>query len=212
MTAAYKKPKRFFIPSWVAASTIGILIAGVITWAILSLAESITGGTMQVGDRNSPTEDVLAMWIFIPLLGLSTGFFQWLLLRRYLSRIGWWILATFLGWPLVVTTLFVLHTYVYKTASPDSIWALGLACIIIGGSMGFTQWLALRKHIENARVWILVNIISWSLLGLAVGKSITAMYEIGAFSLVPAVVTGTALWLLLNQTRGGAQGTISYNR
>lgn len=209
MTGAYKKPKRVFIPSWVAASTIGILIAGVITWAILSLAESITGGTMQVGDRNSPTEDVLAMWIFIPLLGLSTGFFQWLLLRRYLSRIGWWILATFMGWPLAFTVLLVPYTFLLGPGSPDSIWALGLASIIIGGSMGFTQWLALRKHIENAKVWILVNIISWSLLGLAIGKSITSMQEIAAFSLVPAVAIGTALWLLLNQTRGGAQGTIS---
>ncbi len=210
MTAAYKKPRRSFIPSWVAASTIGVLIAGVITWTILSLTKSIIGGTMQVGDRNSPTEDVLAIWIFVPLLGLSTGFFQWLLLRRYLSRIGWWNLATFLGWPLAFTVLLVPYTFLLGPGSPDSIWALSLGFIIIGGSMGFTQWLALRKHIENARAWILVNIISWSLLGLAVGKGIAAMYEIAAFSLVPAVVTGTALWLLLNQTRGGAQGTTSY--
>jgi len=203
MTAVYKRPERFFIPGWVIVSTIGILIAFVITWATVSIIEGIIGGTMQVGDHTSPTEDVLMDYIFFPVLGLSTGFFQWLLLRRYLPRIGRWILATFLGWLLAVAVLFVLYTFILQAASPDSVWVLGLTFIVIGGSIGSTQWLVLHRRIEKASLWILANIISWTLLRLVIGKSITNTLEIAALALIPAVVTGVALWLLMRLSKGG---------
>ena len=203
MTAVYKRPERFFIPGWVIASTVGIPIAYAFTIATFSIIEDIIGGTMQVGDRTSPTEDVLAMYIFVPVLGLLTGFFQWLLLRRYLPRIGWWILATFLGLLLATGVLSVLYTFIFQSTAADSVRVLGTTFIVISGSMGFTQWLTLRKRINKAWWWILANVVGWILLGLANGRSIRGGLEIAAFALIPAVVTGFALWLLLSQSGDG---------
>jgi hypothetical protein len=132
-----------------------------------------------------------------------TGFFQWLLLRRYLPRIGWWILATFLGLLLATAVLFVLYTFIFQSVSAVNVWVLGLTFITIGGSLGFTQWLTVRKRINEAGWWILANVVGWILLGFVNGRSTRGGLEITAFALIPGAVTGFALWLLLGQSKRG---------
>ena len=102
MIANRSKPKWFFYPAWVVLSTLSILIAWLISGAILSQIERVVGGTIEVAGRTRITEDLLFGYVSIPLLGLMTALWQYLLLRRHLRRVGWWIAATALGWPLRV--------------------------------------------------------------------------------------------------------------
>ena len=103
-----RKPDLVFYPAWVVLSAISIPIAWYIALAIISQVEKTVGGTIQVGGQTHVTEDFLLVYVFLPMLGLITGFLQYLLLRRYLPRMGWWIAATVLGWLLLFVVLWSL--------------------------------------------------------------------------------------------------------
>ena len=106
-----RKPEWYFYPGWVVLSAISIPIAWVIYWALISQVEKVMGGTIQVGGQTRITEDFLLLYILCPALGLVTGLLQYLLLRRYLLRMGWWITATTLGWSLA----FIGGDLLYRT-------------------------------------------------------------------------------------------------
>ena len=70
------------------------LVTGLIGWcfpfaAILLLFVHITG----------QSADLIAAG------GLTAGFLQWLIMRKWVPRAGWWILANTIGWTLVVVLL-----------------------------------------------------------------------------------------------------------
>jgi hypothetical protein len=70
------------------------LVTGLIGWcfpfaAILLLFVRITG----------QSADLIAAG------GLTAGFLQWLTMRKWVPRAGWWILANTIGWSLVVVLL-----------------------------------------------------------------------------------------------------------
>jgi hypothetical protein len=105
------RPEWFFYPGWVVLSAISIPIAWIIYWALISLIKKVVGDTIQVGGQPHITEDFLLLYILAPAIGLVTGIFQYLLLRRYLLRMGWWITATTLGWSLA----FIGGDLLYRT-------------------------------------------------------------------------------------------------
>lgn len=184
MIADSRKPKWFFYPGWVVLNTLGIPIAWLISYF---LAEYVSY--------------LLADYVFIPLLGLLAGLLQYLLLRRYLPRIGWWIAATAVGWPLVLA-VFHLGYAIWPIALVNSTWPTaedalrGIGFVSVGVVTGLVQWLVLRRRVPRAGWWILANALGWGLVHLIVGEfdSLVVQLFIGA---VPAVVTGLALWWLL---------------
>ena len=105
------RPEWFFYPGWVVLSAISIPIAWIIYWALISLIKKVVGDTIQVGGQPHITEDFLLLYILAPAIGLATGIFQYLLLRRHLPRMGWWITATTLGWSLA----FIGGDLLYRT-------------------------------------------------------------------------------------------------
>jgi hypothetical protein len=74
--------------------SIAWLVTGLLGWcfpfaAILLLFVHITG----------QSADLIAAG------GLTAGFLQWLTMRKWVPRAGWWILANTIGWSLVVLLL-----------------------------------------------------------------------------------------------------------
>jgi hypothetical protein len=74
--------------------SIAWLVTGSIGWcfpfaAILLLFVHITG----------QSADLIAAG------GLTAGFLQWLVMRKWMPRAGWWVLANTIGWSLVVVFL-----------------------------------------------------------------------------------------------------------
>ena len=198
MMTNHRRPRWFFYPAWIALSAISIPIAGGIAWALVSQVEKVVGGTIQVGGHTRITEDYLSSYILLFVLGLLAGFLQYLLLRRYLPRMGWWIVATTLGLLLGLVGGGLLFHTLYSIL--DSLWFGILNTVLIGGSMGLVQWLVLRQRVHHAAWWILANVLGWGVVGWG-AATLSNQMVIPAVSLllVPGITTSIALWLLLDQ-------------
>jgi len=198
MTMRIGRPRWFFYPAWIALSAISIPIAGVIAWVFVSLVVKVVGGTIQVGGHTRITEDYLSTYILLLVLGLLAGFLQYLLLRRHLPRMGWWIAATTLGLLLGLVGGRLLFRTTQSTF--DSMWFGILGTVLIGGSMGLVQWLVLRQHVRHAAWWIPANVLGWGAVGWgAASLSNRMVIPAVGLLLLPGIATSVALWLLLDQ-------------
>ena len=66
---------------WILASSVGLAIG-----LVVGVAVSAAGG-----------DDAAAAVVSLAVLGVSVGIAQWLVLRRQVSRAGWWILVNVVG-------------------------------------------------------------------------------------------------------------------
>lgn len=223
----YRKPDRTLYLGWVVVTASGLAIGFIVSFIIIFLIMRVIGNTIQVGDLTAPTEDVIMGYILVPILGLSIGCLQWLVLRRYLPRMGWWILATCLGMLLanrISDPLRSLVTSLDFEIDSDYLDII-FTTILIGGSIGLLQWFVLRKHVSRVSWWIPANVIGWVLSFGSVfvmtkiftsGNASSAFMEIAemalqalALALIPAIVTSLTLWLLLASAKGGVPRPIS---
>jgi hypothetical protein len=190
MITANEKPRWFFYFGWVALNVIAAIIAWYIASTIISQVSEIVGGTIQVGRESRITEDFLLMYVLLPIIGLLTGFFQYILLRPYLPHTVWWIAATFVGW--LTPFLFSL------LAVGPSKFSISLVLVMIGVTMALPQWWILRQQVRHASWWLLAYGLGWwmvGLLNLVPAKTILALL---AVPLMPAITTCIACWLLLD--------------
>jgi hypothetical protein len=193
MVAESKKNKGFFYLGWVVLSTLSIPFAWLISWVIISQIERVVGGTIEVAGRTRFTEDFLFDYVFFPLLVLLTGLLQYLLLRRYLPRMGWWIVATALGWPLGIAVVYLGYAIWPIALSANSPWSATL----VGAVVGLAQWLVLRQRVLRAGWWVPASALGWGLVRLIAGEVFTSPVELLIIGAVPAAVTGLAMWWLL---------------
>lgn len=195
-----RKPKWFFYPGWVVLSAISFPIAFVIYWVLISQINKAVGSTIQVGGQPRITEDFLLPYILWPAAGLVTGLLQYLLLRRCLQRMGWWIAATTLGLLLGLIGDRLLSRTLYGTLDVDSIWFETLMTALVGGSMGLAQCLVLRQRVRHAAWWVLANVLGWGILGWgAAAFSNQMVIPAVGIMLMPGIATSVALWLLLDR-------------
>ena len=118
--------------------------------------------------------------VVLSFVGLGLGSAQWPIIRRHVSRSGWWIAASILGMAVGLTIGVVLVEQIGRaiTGGPINFRMLGSVAraasfgtigFVAGASLGLSQWLVLRRHATACGSWIAVN--SWSLgMGLAVGS------------------------------------------
>jgi undecaprenyl pyrophosphate phosphatase UppP len=71
--------------------------------------------------------------------------------------------------------------------------------VLVGGSLGLAQWLVLRRCVHHAAWWILVNVLSWGIVGLVIGGTVSSLLDPLAFVLIPAIAISVVLWLLLDR-------------
>jgi hypothetical protein len=118
------------------------------------------------------------------VFGVITGFFQWLVLRRYLSRAGWWIVASAVGWAVGIALSWIVH------------WD-DVGFVAIGAIVGAVQWLILRRQVRRAGWWILASAVGWAVSWGAVGMVLGGVWGGG----VGGQFTGAVLVWLLRQPR-----------
>lgn len=198
MITNQRKPSWFFYPAWVVLNTLCIPMAGTISWIIVSQVEKVVGGTIQVGGQTVITEDYLTTYILLIVLGVLAGSLQFLLLRNYLPRLGWWIPMTSIGLLLGLVASRLLFRTLFNTL--DSTWFEILMTVLVGGSVGLIQWLMLRQRVRHAGWWILANAFGWGLVGWGAATiSNQILLPIVGILLAPGVATSVALWLLLDK-------------
>lgn len=198
MPANYKRPEWFFYPGWVGLSILAYPLAWVAYFPIIAVITRAIGHTFEMNGQTHITEDSLFLYIFFPTLCLLSGIFQYGLLRRYVPKMGGWVLATMAGCLLVFPSMGLLQ--LLFEAAFLLIWNGALAFATIGGLIGLSQWFFLRRRIPKAGWWVLASILGW---GLAVLGRLTAVRNGSAFaqlltaSLSPAIVASFAWWYLL---------------
>jgi hypothetical protein len=184
MIIANEKPGWFFYIGWVALNAIAVIMAWYITWAIIPLVT-------ERGDEPPFLE------LLFPIIGLLTGILQYILLRRYLPRMGWWIAATFLGWLMPFVIFFIFSRLVIPGSSTVRI-VLGM--IVLGTTVALPQWWLLRKRVQHAWWWVLVFGLAWGMVGLYDLLTLSDLFPVLlGFAIVPAIATSIACWLLLDR-------------
>jgi len=131
--------------------------------------------------------EMVAGATFWALLGLVLGIAQWLVLRRHLPGVGWWVPATLAGCAVVGSLKWgqgmVMEQVMMSLGDMGGVgpWVwIGLSSIpdgLTGLVIGLAQWLVLQNRLPRAGRWVLINVVAWiiaaivfGLLGLALGE------------------------------------------
>ncbi len=196
MIATNRKPEWFFYPAWIILQALAIPLALALSFAIIFIILKIVGGYIYVDGVRHITEDYLFDYIFFPAYSLTTGLLQYWLLRRYLPRIGSWILVTAVG--ALLGAVLILGWRIWGAGwMPDS-WALDPVFMILDFSVGAGQWLLLRRRLPQAGWWIVAHVAGWGLLRLVTGNTLSE-FDVLALGVLPACVTAVVLAFLINQ-------------
>ena len=131
MTPASKQAGWGFWLLWVAASTVG--------FALGSIAHQHAGKLL-----TDTTPALIALTVTVglyPLIATLPGFLHWLILRRWFSNAGWWVLASSISWVVAE------YAYLKLTRAGDVrlLWGAAVSGALSGAITGFTLVGLMRK-------------------------------------------------------------------
>jgi len=203
MTIEQTKIGWGFWLKWVLATTVGFGICVIVSRVV----------SHNVGEMIGSKLDNSFIFPFIPLLagffyticaGVGVGIMQWLILRRRVSRVGWWAPSIVAGMVLASVLLLALSIARKYFLDSENFFALGMIILLsLGGTLaGVFQWFFLRRQISRAGWWVLASAVGWS-LGAVVWFSswfrfLGILNAIGLFFVIimGAVTGGALVWLL----------------
>jgi hypothetical protein len=192
-----EEPRGSFYAAWILLTSLSIPIAFFLTLIVLRIITRVVGDIIYVNGVRHITEDYLWIYPFIPIVGLLTGGLQYGLLRRYLPRMGGWVLATAGGWILGV----LLIALPGRESLINEFLGMSLVFLLIGLGIGVGQWLILRERLAHAGWWIAANLAGWGLLGLIRADNTLDQFSLFLIGLFPACVTALVLALLLKRVQ-----------
>ncbi len=177
-------------------------------WAIMTSVTTALGYTLfnlvDIGSMFSITSLPVIRALSGLVSGLISGAGQWVILRRYLQRAGWWVMASTIGAFLGGLTGGTIWAYLLANGltSPP----FGAISDLAGGLLGgFSQWLVLRRFVQAAEGWILIVAVAWAMGWLLNGVwSWDKGWGIqgAVVGLVSGAITGAVLPMVLNLRRG----------
>jgi hypothetical protein len=133
---------------WVLASVLGIGLGYALAYIPFSIYKLIITGPPQLS---------FVHFIF-PIAGLSVGFVQWLIMRKYLPQAKIWILALVISYSTSIAIWYVFEfSYVlfpiFWHDYGDIFW---LPSAVLAGA---PLWLVLRRNFSKSGVWALIGSI-----------------------------------------------------
>ena len=184
---------RGFWLQWVVASTVGMLVGmvigfflGVIILNLLELLDPLTDIALGPYD---PLNEVGGLLGFGIGLGIGVGLLQWLVLRRRVSGVGWWVLASAAGsYGIIQAGFNGYNEIVWMSVDSPFGWAGVVA--LSGAVVGTLQWFVLRGQVSRAGWWVLASTLGW---GLGMAAAIALSWGVGANDFVAVALTGAVL-------------------
>ena len=181
----------FFWLKWTVANILSLILGWALTFSVIWSLKAVFG----VAD-----EDAIASFILLPSIGISVGLFQWLVLRPYIPRASWWVLASITGWAIGLPLAHTLFRDV-NAAMEGAIegYFVGIIQITVFGFLiGLAQWLVLRQHVSKAGWWILTSILSLNVAFLlTTAGALVNITEIIVVGTVFGALSGLVLLLLM---------------
>jgi hypothetical protein len=174
--------------AWILGNTAGAAIGVAVATTIILLIGADEHG--------------IASFVLAPAIAACMVMAQWLVIRQYLPRAIWWILASVVGVFLGAAVIGVVAWIAEATLGGTTMRgaeALVVPCSLYGASIGFAQWLCLRRHASHAGWWILASALGAAVLGAVMGGSIGNTADLVWIGAVPAAITGIALEALIRQ-------------
>ncbi len=187
---------------WLLATIVGTIVAV----GIVVLGSAIASNF-------SPMSTVVILHLIGALEGMVLGFTQWLVLRRYIKHIGWWVLATGIAslivWLIGVKFIVALALVSFNStmtatttlALQQAVFGMGAW---VGAVLGIAQWLVLRRHVRKGVGWVFANSLAWG-LGLLIAFMGVTGVKPGEFTIETAVVhiaTGAATGAIVGAITG----------
>jgi serine/threonine-protein kinase len=181
---------------WVLLNTLGWPIGVIAGWVLAEISED--------GPWGGVLEEILAHVVFAAALGSVVGLMQWVVLRRQISKAGWWVLASVTGLAVSIGAGTAVAALIDGSFGLDDLAVLCIwtAVFALGGALiGVSQQLILRQQVSRASWWVLASTLGWALSIFVAGGFLLALdSQIGAF-LVGGVVLGLVtvvamVWLL----------------
>ena len=157
---------------------------------------------------------ISSAWRFFPagnfgltmgtVMGVTGGYFQWVVLRERIAGVSLWVLVNALGLGAAIGTIFATDQ---ANNAMAGMVILGSVFGVVGGIL---QWLILRGKLARSGWWLLANLFG-SMIGaialpiaspmLEPGQRELGMMTLGLlFGAGNGAITGTALLWLLRQS------------
>jgi hypothetical protein len=184
---------------WVLFSAAGIILGFLIGFALASI---ITGDNIEIGVLRG----IFGYSMLGAGLGSMVGLMQRIVLRRYVSRSGWWVLASTAGFAVAFGGGYVVAVVAlgYSDEGLGNLdMLLGYTVVVaIGGAVtGILQWWVLRGKVSRAGWWVVASTVGWGLSMVAAGI-IEVVLAAGFFAppaagvLLGGITGGALVWLL----------------
>jgi len=167
---------------WVIASTLGLAVGQV----LFAMLDATIGDMGDLGDG-------IAHYVGLPLAGAAFGFAQWRVLRQFVERSAWGIIAGAIG---------LLFGYVlgFLVVGPPIDFLLGY--VFMGTAAAIAQWLALRSNVGRSGWWIPASVGAFIVGAIAaVGAAVAGLGD--------ALGSGEVAFLILVLILGLVVGVIS---
>jgi len=163
VTAARKQVGLGFWLQWVVASTLAFSVNA----AAIGVMGRLLGEIASVSIGFALYGVTLVVVAFLP------GFLQWVILRQWVARAGWWVLVSgvgsFLGF---LATGLGMNLAIGVAGGEDGSTnvmfpGFGVAFAFAGALAGSIQWIVLRSWVPRAGCWVPISSVSWVVAGLA---------------------------------------------
>ena len=190
---------------WVLASVIGFGIGSFIGIGVSYALLPAVGITEEFG--------IAHLIMFGTMLGIASGFLQWVVLRGKVAQAGWWIAVSAAGFAIAGGTLGTIGV------EENYLMAGILFLVVFGVAGGILQGLVLKKaRIARVDVWVLANIFGSLVgaIGIPAAQAVsTATGHYGLSSMVFGVLIGAGLgaipgaalvWLLRQSYSSNMEG------
>ena len=121
------------------------------------------------------------------------------------SIIFWWLLATFLGVILgpIITDFNLFGSYGFWALKFNLPWVYWiLDALILGTSIGFMQWLIVKKYYANSWLWILSTTGAW-LIGTIVVVTLNILFTGKSYGVwIEPIIHNLIQWFFIGTSAG----------
>lgn len=146
---------------WIAF-TLGSVIAGAIVFIVIGIF---------VGEALDRYGGFVFGAVFALLFGSALGVGQWLAMRKVFDPGMGWIVVTVAGFLFGTLLIFgVLDAGSRETSLAEGI----LHAVLLGGGIGFAQWVILREKVMSAALWLPASMAAWIVAEL-LGRATTSV-------------------------------------